>query len=220
MPPWATPLWVAALSRCAAAAAPDDDRRWLLSPNSASEPFANHSSFWFGANSSGPDGPHLGQNNVTRYAAAWFGWQSLNSVGGCVHEEAKLHLQTSAVKAARPAQLTLAYGVDVSSVMTLFDKQGAALADKENSGWYLPSKSAVANRRRRQVTVTATGAAGDGCSPTGPAYDFRNASARDFFAKVVIGQWASDDTVDSVFVDEADAVVCCAHTIYAHPVSL
>ena len=49
---------------------------------------AQFPSFWFGCNESGPDGPHLARNNITRYSAAWFGWQSLNGVGGCAHEEA------------------------------------------------------------------------------------------------------------------------------------
>ena len=35
-----------------------------------------------------------------------------------------------------------------------------------------------------------------------------SASARQYFAEVVVGQWAEDASVDSVFVDEADALIC------------
>ena len=86
-----------------------DSSRWTLAADS---PFP---SVWFGANVSGPDAPNLQRNNVLEYSSVWFGWQTLNGVDGCEHEETKLHSQTAAVKAARPAITTLAYGADVSN---------------------------------------------------------------------------------------------------------
>jgi len=189
-----------ALSLLAFAAAVQSNK-WTLREDS---PFP---SFWFGSNETGPDGPHLVQNNITKYSAAWFGWQSLNQVGQCAHEEAKLHLQTASVRAAAPSMITLAYGADVMNVMPFYDKQNAALSDKANSGWFLHSKHLSGNSSTAESVRTIAGL-GDCPFNDNPAYDFRNASARKYFAEVVIGQWASDSTVDSVFVDEADAIVC------------
>ena len=165
-------------------------------------------SFWFGANVTGPDAPHLRENDVLKYKAVWFGWQTMNGVSGCKHEEAKLSAQTAAVKAQGGAgKTTLAYGCDVSNVMTFYDKQQSALADPNNSGWFLHAPKAAApsaELQQRQPRVSAGTCGFNG----NPAWDFRNESARKYFAEVVVGQWADDPAVDSVFVDEADALVC------------
>ena len=161
---------------------------------------------WFGANVSGPDAPNLVRNGVVNYSAAWFGWQTENGVGDCRHEEAKLHAQTAAVKAARSGMTTLAYGADVSNVFTFYDRQKAALADPRHKGWFLPSKSDVEGR---SGSGSGSGSGSATCGfGSNPAWDFRNASASRYFAEVVLGQWADDPTVDSVFLDEADAIVC------------
>ena len=161
----------------------------------------------------GPDAPNLQRNEVLKYEAVWFGWQTMNGVSGCKHEESKLHAQTAAVKDQGGAEKTsLAYGCDVSNVMTFYDKQQSALADPSNTGWFLRAPK----RRSVQFATLGAGIAPDRTRAQGgtcgfessPAWDFRNASARKYFAEVVIGQWASDPTVDSVFVDEADALVC------------
>ena len=126
----------------------------------------------------------------------------MNGVSGCKHEEAKLSAQTAAVKEqAGAGKTTLAYCCDVSNAMPFYDKQLSALSDPSNKGWFLRQPKA----RSRSDSV----ATGGTCSfESSPAWDFRNASARKYFAEVVVGQWASDPTVDSVFVDEADALVC------------
>ena len=180
---------------------PDD--RWTVAPAQA------FPGFWFGANVTGPDAPHLRANGVLNYSAAWFGWQTLDGVDGCSHEETKLHSQAAAVKAAAPHMTTLAYGGDVSNVMTFYDKMKAALADKQNSGWFLPVHKTHTTYEQERLRLRAEVRGGGTCGFSGnPAWDFRNASARAYFAEVVIGQWATDPSVDAVFVDEADAIVC------------
>jgi hypothetical protein len=156
--------------------------------------------------SSGPDAPNLQRNEVLKYEAVWFGWQTMNGVSECKHEESKLHAQTAAVKDQGGAKkTTLAYACDVSNVMTFYDKQQSALTDPSNKGWFLHSTAIADNLAPAGLTRAQSGT----CSfESSPAWDFRNASARKYFAEVVIGQWAADPTVDSVFVDEADALVC------------
>jgi hypothetical protein len=151
---------------------------------------------------------------VLKYEAVWFGWQTENGVSGCKHEEDKLHAQTAAVKAQGGAQkTTLVYGADVSNLMTHYDKQRQALSDPSHRSWFLheprvqqPTTGRIGGGMRG---VRAGSRHANDCSFNSfPAWDFTNVSARNFFAEVVIGQWADDPTVDSVFVDEADALVC------------
>ena len=135
----------------------------------------------------------------------------MNGVSGCKHEEAKLSAQTAAVKAqGGAAKTTLAYCCDVSNVMTFYDKQQAALADPRNSGWFLraPKAGAAAAERLAERRARVLSAGGTCPFESSPAWDFRNASARQYFAEVVVGQWAEYPSVDSVFVDEADALIC------------
>lgn len=158
---------------------------------------------WFGANVSGPDAPHLKANSVLRYQSVWFGWQTMNGVGGCQHEENKLSTQAAAVKWQGGAQkTTLVYGCDVSNVMDFYDVQRSALANASNYGWFLHAPKLS---REQHHERDAKGTCGFSASP---AWDFRNESARKYFAEIVIGQWAEDPAVDAVFVDEADALVC------------
>ena len=89
--------------------------------------------------------------------------------------------------------------------MPFYDKQHSALSDPSNEGWFLRQPKV----RIRSDSIKTGRAQGGTCSfESSPAWDFRNASARKYFAEVVVGQWASDPTVDAVFVDEADALVC------------
>lgn len=137
----------------------------------------------------------------------------MNGVSGCKHEESKLHAQTAAVKdQGGTAKTTLAYCCDVSNVMTFYDKQQSALANASNKDWFLhaPKVSLSASPALPALDDISTGRVRGGtCGfESSPAWDFRNAAARKYFAEVVVGQWASDPTVDSVFVDEADALVC------------
>lgn len=128
----------------------------------------------------------------------------MNGVTGCKHEEDALHAQTSAVKDQGGAEkTTLAYCCDVSNVMPFYDKQRSALADPSNKGWFLHTPKSPTS-----TSITTRNRGGTCAFESSPAWDFRNASARKYFAEVVVGQWAADPSVDSVFVDEADALVC------------
>ena len=174
-------------------------------------------SVWFGANESGSDAPYLKANNVDKYAAVYFGWQAGNSVTGCRHEEAWLRNQTAAVKALKPTINTLAYIGNGASVLDFYDAQRRITHDPAFSGYFLSKKM----QRDADVDVdvdSERGAmmAGGDCPNSAragvqPTWDFRNASAVDYFVEHVVGPWAQDNVTDSVFIDEGDSVACYGH---------
>lgn len=87
-------------------------------------------------------------------------------------------------------------------VMDMFDDERAALADPDHASWWLrePNSSDYA----------------PGGKPGGPGqlWDFRNASARAFFAKILRTAVASP-SIDGVFMD--DALGACANTEHVWP---
>eukprot|EP01043_Picozoa_sp_COSAG02_P081295 COSAG02_NODE_19784_length_864_cov_1010.282353_1_plen_271_part_01 len=164
-------------------------------------------SVWFGANASGPDADHLAANDIEKYAAVYFGWQAGNGVTGCRHEESWLRNQTAAVKALRPSINTLAYIGNGASVLDFYDAQRAVTHDPAYSGFFL-SAHPVTGSDATQSSGDCPNSAQPDVQPT---WDFRNASAIDYFVEHVVGQWAEDDVTDSVFIDEGDSVACYGH---------
>ena len=163
----------AAAARAAVPAALSAGGRWAYSAD-------RFPSVWFGANSTGPDAPHLAANDIDKYAAVYFGWQAGNGVTGCRHEESWLRNQTAAVKALKPAINTLAYIGNGASLLDFYDAQRAVIQDPALSGFFLS---------KPKVPSASQGVAGD-CPTSTATWDFRNASAVDYFVEHVVGQWS------------------------------
>lgn len=150
-------------------------------------------SVWFGANATGPDAPFLSRMRVTSYNSVYFGWQVMNDISGCKHEEADLSQSAAAVKKLKPSVTTTVYAASGSNLYGFYDWQAAAMADPSLQGFFLTSIKA--------------GRLG-GCQFSSKEWDWRNASARDYFVDKIVGPWVKNDAVDAIFIDEGDAVMC------------
>ena len=166
-----------------------NNTKWVFSST-------NFPSVWFGANASGPEttAQHLIE---TRYRSVYFGWQQSNSATGCKHEEQALLSQLSAVRQLSPRVSTIAYASNAASALRFYDWQAGVMSNASMSGYFLPDP------KPEQTMLGCSNPQSDAVT-----WDWRNASARDFFVDHVIASWAEEEYVDAVFVDEGDAVQC------------
>ena len=117
----------------------------------------------------------------------------MNDVNSCKHEETDLSQSAAAVKKLKTSVTTTVYAASGSNLYGFYDWQAAAMADPSLQGFFLTSIKA--------------GRLGD-CPFSYKEWDWRNASARDYFVDKIVGPWVKNDAVDAIFIDEGDAVMC------------
>jgi hypothetical protein len=177
--------------------------------------FESFPAFFFGANQSGPE-PRTELSLVARHHFAGWGWQQYVDVtpgsddGHYYSEETSLAQAAtrlaSYVAFAPPApttsrRRTQAIFVYRHSQMALswYTVQRAAYADAANDDFWMkgPDGRTCVDRNRG-----------------GPAWNFSNPRAADFFVEEVVGELTREADINAVFFDETDSEYCGGDTCH------